>query len=52
MAELHFKDLRELISHTEKKYSDEIAFKMKFRNEVVGIKYSKFIEDIKQQLKA
>lgn len=47
MAELHFKDLRELLSHTEKKYADEIAFKMKFRNEVVGIKYSKFIEDIK-----
>lgn len=47
MAELHFRDLRELLSYTEKKYSDEIAFKMKFRNEVVGIKYSKFIEDIK-----
>lgn len=47
MAELHFRDLRELLSHTEKNYSDEIAFKMKFRNEVVGIKYSKFIEDIK-----
>ena len=47
MVELHFKDLRDMIMQTEKKYSDEIAFKMKFRNEVVGIKYSKFIEDIK-----
>lgn len=47
MAELHFRDLRDLLSQTEKKYSDEIAFKMKYRNEVVGIKYSKFIEDIK-----
>ncbi len=47
MAELHFKDLRDMLSQTEKKYSDEIAFKMKYRNEVVGIKYSKFIEDIK-----
>lgn len=47
MAELHFRDLRDLVSQTEKKYSDEIAFKMKYKNEVVGIKYSKFIEDIK-----
>ena len=47
MVELHFKDLRDMLMQTEKKYSDEIAFKMKFRNEVVGIKYSKFIEDIK-----
>ena len=29
MAELHFKDLRDMLSQTEKKYSDEIAFKMK-----------------------
>lgn len=47
MAELHFKDLRDMLSQTEKKYADEIAFKVKYKNEVVGIKYSKFIEDIK-----
>lgn len=47
MAEVHFRDLRDLVLQTEKKYSNEIAFKMKYKNEIVGIKYSKFIEDIK-----
>lgn len=47
MAGAHFKNLRDLILATEKKYPDEIAFKMKYRNEIVGIKYSKFIQDIK-----
>lgn len=47
MAEVHFKDLRDMLFQTEKKYADEIAFKIKYRNEIVGIKYSKFIEDVK-----
>ena len=42
-----FRDLRELLANTEKKYADEVAFRLKFRNEIVGVKYSKFIEDIK-----
>lgn len=47
MIDVHYRDLREMLENTEKLYSDEIAYKLKFRNEIVGIKYSKFIEDIK-----
>ena len=47
MAEVHFKDLRDMLFQAEKKYADEIAFKIKYRNEIVGIKYSKFVEDVK-----
>ena len=47
MAEVHYRDLRDMLSQIEKKYSNEIAFKIKYRDEIVGIKYSKFIEDIK-----
>ena len=47
MIDVHYRDLREMLENTEKLYSDEIAYKLKFRNEIVGVKYSKFIEDIK-----
>lgn len=42
-----YRDLREMLFETEKKYSDEVAFRIKYRSEIVGVKYSKFIEDIK-----
>jgi long-chain acyl-CoA synthetase len=42
-----FKDLKEMLNNTEKEFSDEIAFKVKYRDEIVGIKYSKLIEDVK-----
>ncbi len=42
-----YKDLREMLFETEKKFSDEVAFRIKYRSEIVGVKYSKFIEDIK-----
>ena len=47
MIDVHYRDLREMLENTEKLYSDEIAYKLKFRNEIVGVKYSKFIEDVK-----
>lgn len=47
MAVVHYKDLRDLLEQTSKKYSDEIAFKIKYKDEIIGIKYSKFIEDIR-----
>ncbi len=42
-----YRDLREMLFETEKKYSDEVAFRIKYRSEIVGVKYSKFIDDIK-----
>lgn len=47
MADRHYKDLRDMLEQTEKAYSDEVAFRIKYRDEIVGVKYSKFIEDIK-----
>ena len=47
MAEEQYRDLRELLNKTANKYSDEVAFKIKYRDEIVGVKYSKFVEDIK-----
>ena len=47
MADVHYRDLREMLENTEKLYSDGIAYNLKFRSEIVGIKYSKFIEDVK-----
>lgn len=47
MIDVHYRDLREMLENTEKLYSDKIAYNLKFRNQIVGIKYSKFIEDIK-----
>ncbi len=47
MAEKHFKDLRDMVMQSEKDFSDEVAFHIKYRNEIVGVKYSKFIDDIK-----
>ncbi len=47
MAEVYYRDLRDLILQAEKKYSNEIAFKIKYKNEIVEIKYSQFIDDIK-----
>ena len=44
---VHFRDLREMIENTEKIFSDEVAFKMKYKGTIVEVKYSKFIEDIK-----
>ena len=47
MADVQFRDLRDLLQKTENKYAEEVAFKIKFRDEIVGVKYSKFAEDIK-----
>lgn len=48
MAEqIHYKDLRDLLQKIENKYSDEVAFKIKYKDEIVDIKYSHFIKDIK-----
>ncbi len=47
MAEEQYRDLRDLLNKVEAKYSDEVAFKIKYRDEIVGVKYSKFIEDVK-----
>ena len=47
MAEEQYRDLRELLNKTANKYSDEVAFKIKYRDEIVGVKYSKFVEDVK-----
>ena len=47
MTDRHYKDLRDMLEQTEKAYSDEVAFRIKYRDEIVGVKYSKFIEDIK-----
>ncbi len=47
MIDVHYRDLRDMLENTERMYSDEVVYKLKFRNEIVGIKYSKFIEDIK-----
>ncbi len=43
----HYRDLRELVEKIEKTYSDEVVFKSKDKGEIVEIKYSKFVEDIK-----
>lgn len=45
--EQYYRDLRDLLNKVETKYSDEVAFKIKYRDEIVGVKYSKFIEDVK-----
>ena len=47
MIDVHYRDLRDMLENTEKLYRDEVAYKLKFRSEIVGIKYSKFIDDIK-----
>ncbi|MBR4111022.1 MAG: AMP-binding protein [Clostridia bacterium] len=47
MADEQYRDLRELLNKTANKYSDEVAFKIKYRDEIVGVKYSKFVEDVK-----
>ena len=47
MSDVHYRDLRDLLEKIEKQYSNEIAFKMKYKGSIVEIKYSKFIDDIK-----
>lgn len=47
MSDTHYRDLRDLLENVEKQFSDEVAFKMKYKGSIVEIKYSKFIEDIK-----
>ena len=47
MAEEQYRDLRDLLNKTANRYSDEVAFKIKYRDEIVGVKYSKFVEDVK-----
>lgn len=42
-----YRDLRELLFDIEKEYSDEIGFKIKYMGEIVNIKYSRFIEEVK-----
>ncbi len=44
---VHYRDLRDMLESTEKKHSDEVAFKMKYKGTIAEVKYSKFIEDIK-----
>ena len=45
MIDVHYRDLRDMLENTEKLYRDEVAYKLKFRSEIVGIKYSKFIDN-------
>ena len=47
MKDVHYRDLRDMLENSEKLYSNEIAYKLKYRNEIVSVKYSKFIEDVK-----
>lgn len=47
MSDVHYKDLRDMLEKIEKSYSDEIAFKIKYKSTIAEIKYSKFIEDVK-----
>ena len=39
MIDVHYRDLRDMLENTEKLYRDEVAYKLKFRSEIVGIKY-------------
>lgn len=43
----HYKDLRDMLENIEKQYSNEVAFKIKYKSTIVEVKYSKFIEDVK-----
>lgn len=43
----HFRDLREVLDNSEKLYSNNTAFKMKFKGAVVEIKYSQFVNDVR-----
>lgn len=47
MEEVHYRDLRDMLEEAEKKYANEVAFKMKYKGTIVEIKYSKFVEDVK-----
>ena len=42
-----YRDLRELLNDVEKNFSDEVGFKFKRENNIVNIKYSKYIEDVR-----
>lgn len=47
VADEQYRDLRDLLNKVSNRYADEVAFKIKYQNEIVGVKYSKFVDDIK-----
>ena len=42
-----YKDLRDVLKKIEKEYSDEVGFKYKVKGDIVTIKYSQFVSDVK-----
>lgn len=42
-----YKDLREVLKKIEKNYMDEVGFLFKVKGDIVSIKYSQFVNDIK-----
>lgn len=45
--ERQFRDLRDLLENSEKLYSEDVAFKMKYKGSIVEIKYGQFANDVK-----
>ena len=42
-----YKDLREVLSKIEKEFKDEVGFLFKVKGDIVSIKYSQFVKDVK-----
>ena len=42
-----YSDLRELLFDIEKEFSDEVGFKVKYMGEIVNIKYSRYVQEVK-----
>ena len=42
-----YRDLRDLLEDIEKEYADEVGFKIKYMGEIVNIKYSRYVNEIK-----
>ena len=47
MAKKKYKDLREVLSKIEKQFKDEVGFLFKVKGDIVSIKYSQFVKDVK-----
>lgn len=42
-----YRDLRDLLEDIEKEYSDEVGFKVKYMGEIVNIKYSRYVNEVR-----
>ena len=42
-----YKDLRDVLKKIEKEFMDEVGFKFKVKGDIVTIKYSQFVKDVK-----